>query len=106
MRDIVRQCLAMLPPAQRRRWLLIPVLGLATGAVEAGAAAAVFGLIAVISDPQALTRSAVGAWIAAHLPYQGGSAVIVQLTLLVAALPRRQEPAARRRAVPAPPDRR
>jgi ATP-binding cassette subfamily C protein len=84
MRDIVRQCLAMLPPEQRRRWLLIPVLGLATGAVEAGAAAAVFGLIAVISDPQALTRSALGTWIAEHLPYQGGSAVIVQLTLLVA----------------------
>ncbi len=84
MRDIVRQCLAMLPPEQRRRWLLIPVLGLATGAAEAGAAAAVFGLISVISDPQSLTRRAAGAWIAAHLPYQGASAVIVQLTLLVA----------------------
>jgi ATP-binding cassette, subfamily B, bacterial PglK len=84
MRDIVRQCLAMLPPVQRRRWLLIPLLGMATGVAEAGAAAAVFGLISVIGDPSALTRTAIGAWIAAHLPRQGGDAVIVQLTVLVA----------------------
>src|SRR4051794_8760659 len=84
MRDIVRQCLAMLPPAQRRRWLLIPLLGVFTGVAEAGAAAAVFGLIRVIGDPQALTHSAAGAWLAAHLPRQGDDAMVVQLTLLVA----------------------
>ena len=106
MRDIVRQCLAMLPPAQRRRWLLIPLLGMATGAAEAGAAAAVFGLISVISDPQALTRTAAGAWIAAHLPRQGGDAVIVAAHAAGGALPRRQEPAPRRRAAPAPSHRR
>lgn len=84
MREIVRQCLAMLPPAQRRRWLLIPLLGVLTGGAEAGAAAAVFALITVIGDPQALTRGAAGAWLAAHLPRQGGDAVVVQLTVLVA----------------------
>ena len=84
MREIVRQCLAMLPPAQRRRWLVIPLLGVLTGAAEAGAAAAVFLLLGVIGDPQALTRTAAGAWIAHHLPHQGSDAVIVQLTLLVA----------------------
>ena len=84
MREIVRQCLAMLPAGQRRRWLLIPLLGMLTGVAEAGAAAAVFALISVIGDPQALTRTAAGAWLAAHLPRQGGDAVIIQLTLLVA----------------------
>ena len=84
MREIVRQCLAMLPTTQRRRWLLIPLLGVVTGAAEAGAAALVFLLIGVIADPQALTRSDAGVWIAAHLPRQGGNAVIIQLTLLVA----------------------
>jgi ATP-binding cassette subfamily C protein len=81
---IVRQCLAMLPPAQRRWWLLIPALAALTGVAEAGAAAAVFGLISVIGDPQAIDRSVVGAWIAARLPGLGGDAMIVQLTLLVA----------------------
>lgn len=84
MRETVRQCLAMLPAAQRRRWLLLPVLGVVTGAAEAGAAAAVFALISVINDPQTLGRSAAGAWLAAHLPRAGGDALVVQLTVLVA----------------------
>ena len=74
----------MLPPAQQRRWLLIPLLGVITGLAEAGTAVAVFGLIAVIGDPAALTRTAAGAWLAAHLPRQGPGAVVVQLTVLVA----------------------
>jgi ATP-binding cassette subfamily C protein len=81
---VLRQCLHMLPPAQRRRWLLIPVLGVVTGLAEAGTAAAVFGLITVIGDPAALGRTATGAWLAAHLPRQGSGAVVVQLTVLVA----------------------
>ncbi|MFN8642708.1 MAG: ABC transporter ATP-binding protein [Candidatus Binatia bacterium] len=84
MLDVLRQCLRMLPPAQRRRWMIIPILGLVTGLAEAGTAAAVFGLIAVIGDPTTLTRTAAGTWLAAHLPRQGAGAVIVQLTLLVA----------------------
>jgi ATP-binding cassette subfamily C protein len=84
MREIVRQCLAMLPPAQRRRWLLIPLLGVVTGVAEAGAAALVFALIGAIADPQALARTSAGAWLAAHLPREGGDAVVIQLTVLVA----------------------
>ena len=84
MLDVLRQCLRMLPPAQRRRWLLIPLLGLITGLAEAGTAAAVFGLITVIGDPAALGRTAAGAWLAAQLPRHDDNAVIVQLTVLVA----------------------
>lgn len=84
MIDVLRQCLRMLPPAQRRRWLLIPLLGMVTGLAEAGTAAAVFGLITVIGDPTALGRTTAGAWLVAHLPRQGADAVIVQLTVLVA----------------------
>lgn len=84
MLTTVRQCLAMLPAAQRRWWLLIPALAAVTGAAEAGAAAAVFGLVSVINDPQAIGRSAWGAWLAARLPARGDDALIIQLTLLVA----------------------
>lgn len=84
MREIVRQCLAMLPPAQRRRWLLIPLLGVVTGVAEAGAAALVFALIGVIADPQALTRTTTGAWLAHYLPQRDGDALVIQLTLMVA----------------------
>lgn len=84
MLTTVRQCLAMLPAAQRRRWLAIPALAALTGAAEAGAAAAVFGLVSVIADPSVLTRTAFGAWLAARLPAAGGEALIVQLTVLVA----------------------
>ncbi len=85
MLDTVRQCLAMLPPTQRRWWILVPVLAVLTGLAEAGAAAAVFGLISVIGDPSAPTRVPALAWVVAHLPRQGTDAVVVQLTILVAA---------------------
>lgn len=83
MLDTVRQCLAMLPPAQRRWWLLVPALAVLTGVAEAGAAAAVFALISVIGDPEGALRTPALAWLVARLPRQGTDAVIVQLTLLV-----------------------
>jgi ATP-binding cassette, subfamily B, bacterial PglK len=42
----------MVPPRLRSRWLLVPFLGTISGALEGGAAAAVYLLVQVIQDPQ------------------------------------------------------
>ena len=84
IREIVRECVAMLPPERRRWWLVVPLLALLTGAAEAGAAAAVFGLITIVGDPAQVARIPVAAWLASHLPHRDTSQLILLLTLLVA----------------------
>lgn len=81
---IVRTGLGMLSPELRRWWLAVPVLGVATGAVEAGAAAAVFGLIKIISAPGQVATLPVASWIAPHLPRQDPGGLILEFTVLVA----------------------
>ncbi len=81
---IVRTGLGMLPPELRRWWLAVPALGVATGAAEAGAAAAVFVLIKIISAPAQVATLPVASWIAPHLPRQDPAGVIVEFTILVA----------------------
>ena len=59
-------------------------LGVATGAAEAGAAAAVFGLIKIISAPAQVATLPVASWIAPQLPWQDPGGVILEFTVLVA----------------------
>ena len=82
--NIVRTGLGMLPSELRRWWLAVPVLGVATGVAEAGAAAAVFGLIKIISAPAQVATLPVASWIAPHLPRQDPGGLILEFTVLVA----------------------
>lgn len=84
MWSTVKKCLAMLPPGHRLRWALLTPLGLLAGAVEAGAAAAVFGLIAIISDPSKISTLPVASVIASWLPWSGTVAIVLTFTVLVA----------------------
>jgi len=54
MIDILRKCVAMVPPGHRRRWLLFPLLAALAGVVEGGGAGAVYLLVRVLQDPQAV----------------------------------------------------
>jgi ATP-binding cassette subfamily C protein len=80
---VVRRALSMLPSELRRWWLAVPLLGIITGAAEAGAALAVFTLIKIISDPSQVDTLPVAAWVARHFPRQDAAGVILQFTLLV-----------------------
>lgn len=84
MLSTVRKCLAMLPPGHRWRWALLTPLGLLAGAVEAGAAAAVFGLINIIGDPSKASTLPVARTLVAWLPWRSPGAVILAFTLMVA----------------------
>ena len=74
----------MLPAELRRCWVAVPVMGVATGAAEAAAAAAVFGLVRIINAPAQVGTVPVAAWIAPHLPRQDPGGLILQFTVLVA----------------------
>jgi ATP-binding cassette subfamily C protein len=85
IREILRACVAMLPAERRAGWLALPLLALVTGLAEAGAAAAVFGLITLVGDPTQIGRIPIAAWLAARLPQRSPQELIVILALLVAA---------------------
>ncbi|MGE0517757.1 MAG: ABC transporter ATP-binding protein [Candidatus Binatia bacterium] len=74
----------MLPPERRRAWLAVPPMALVAATAEAGAAAAVFALIKVISDPAHVDRIPVVASIAEYFPRRDANGIILQFTLLVA----------------------
>jgi ABC-type multidrug transport system fused ATPase/permease subunit len=76
---------ALLAPAERRRWMaLVPILMVA-GALEAVGAAAVFGLIAILGDPQRAAHLPVARWIVPRLPAQDDTTIRVGFTILVIA---------------------
>src|SRR5262245_39221647 len=85
MLDTIRKSLLMLPAERRRWWIAVPVMALVTGAAEAGAAAAVFGLVKIISDPAAVADIPVAASIAPWLPWQSPNGLILAFAFLVAA---------------------
>jgi ABC-type multidrug transport system fused ATPase/permease subunit len=84
MLDTVLKSFRMLPADRRWWWAVLPVLAALTGAAEAVAAGAVFGLVKIITDPQAAASVPVAARIAPHLPWQDPRGLILQFTLLVA----------------------
>jgi len=84
MLDTLRKCLHLLPPQSRRGYLMLMPLSLLTGLAEMGATAGIFAIITVLTAPA--EGLAIG-WIRTitqYLPWQGQSAIIVQLTVLLA----------------------
>jgi ATP-binding cassette subfamily C protein len=84
MLDTVRKSIRMLPADRRWWWAALPILAALTGAAEAAAAGAVFGLVKIIADPAAVASVPVARLIAPHLPWQDGRGLILEFTLLVA----------------------
>src|SRR6185503_10283807 len=84
MLEIVRKSIAMLPADRRWQWVALPIMAALMGAAEAGAAAAVFGLIKIIADPTAVASVPVAGPIARMLPWQDRRSLVLTFTLLVA----------------------
>ena len=84
MLDTVRKSIRMLPADRRWWWTALPVLAALTGAAEAVAAAAVFGLVKIIADPAAVASVPVASRIAPYLPWQDDRGLILEFTFLVA----------------------
>jgi ATP-binding cassette subfamily C protein len=70
----------MLPWRRRRQWLLLVPLGFLTSLLEAGAAAGIYSLILVLSDPARGFANPSLARVVAMLPLKGPRAIILQLT--------------------------
>ncbi|MDX2171337.1 MAG: ABC transporter ATP-binding protein [Deltaproteobacteria bacterium] len=83
IRKILSACVAMVPAERRPGWAALPVLALVTALAEAGAAAAVFGLITLVGDPTQMSRIPIAAWLAARMPDRQPQELIVILALLV-----------------------
>jgi ATP-binding cassette subfamily C protein len=79
----LRRCIAMLPSDYRRWWVAVPIIGLVTGATEAGAAATMFALIKVIGAPTEIAAVPIAGRIAPWLPSQEPNALVLEFTLLV-----------------------
>ncbi len=84
MLETVRKSIAMLPADRRWQWVALPIMAALMGAAEAGAAAAVFGLIKIIADPAAVASVPVAGSIARMLPWQDRRSLVLTFTLLVA----------------------
>lgn len=80
----VRRCLELLPVRLRWQWALLAPLALLTGALEAGGAASVFGLIRIVGDPASVESIPVAAAVAKRLPWSEPGAVVLAFTALVA----------------------
>jgi len=74
----------MLPGAIRWRWTILVPIAFLRGTLEAGAAAAVFALIKIMSDPPSIGRLPDVSRVATILPGHSAQAQIVGLTVLVA----------------------
>ena len=84
MFDTFRKSLRLLPTSSRRAYALLLPLSLLTGLAETGAAAGIFAIMTILTDPvRGLAVRPIAA-IARHLPWQGQSALILQLTGLLA----------------------
>jgi ABC-type multidrug transport system fused ATPase/permease subunit len=83
--ETIRRSLLMLPAGARRRWALLVPLAVATGALEAGAAAAVLGLITIISDPAHAASLPVARAITPYLPAKTPGGIVLWFTALVVA---------------------
>jgi ATP-binding cassette subfamily C protein len=81
---VLSKSFAMLPGAIRWRWAILVPVAFLRGTLEAVAAAAVFALIKIISDPPSIGRLPVVSRVATMLPWHSAQARIVALTGLVA----------------------
>ena len=80
MLTTVRQCLDMLPAGSRSGWAMLVPIALLSGVLEAGAAAAVLGLIRIIADPSSVAAMPAAAAIAAALPPMSATGLVLTFT--------------------------
>jgi ATP-binding cassette subfamily C protein len=85
MLSTLRKCLTLLDPPTRRRWAAVVPLALVSALLETVGAAAVFTLIKIVSDPTQAQRLPVVSTIVTLLPWQSDRAVVLSLTILMAA---------------------
>src|SRR5579862_7050054 len=78
-----RECIAMLPSGMRWRWVTLVPLTIATSLIEAGAAAAVFALIKVISDPSQISRIPIVSAVVAALGISSPRSQVIAFTAIV-----------------------
>jgi ABC-type multidrug transport system fused ATPase/permease subunit len=84
MLTTLRKCVSMLPAGWRWGWMMLPAFAVISGAVEAGAAAAIYGLVKVIGDPAAITQLPIASHLAPWLPTADPRHTVVAFTLVVA----------------------
>jgi ABC-type multidrug transport system fused ATPase/permease subunit len=75
----------MLPSGMRWRWVTLVPLTIATSLIEAGAAAAVFALIKVISDPSQISRIPIVSAVVAALGISSPRSQVIAFTAIVIA---------------------
>src|SRR6478672_3404621 len=81
----IRCCFDMMPARTRGWWLMLVPIALATGLLEAGAAAAVLGLIRIVTDPASVSSIPLAAAINAWLPPMSAAWLVVTFTALTIA---------------------
>jgi ABC-type multidrug transport system fused ATPase/permease subunit len=82
----LRKCLALVPPGMGPRFAALVPLAVLTAAFEAVGAAAVFGLIRILTEPAQAATMPVAATLVRWLPRQDERGVIIAATVLVAVL--------------------
>src|SRR5262245_23107113 len=80
----LRKCLAFLSPQERRRWAWLVPFAITGALLESMGAAAVFGLIKVVSAPNQIRSLPVLSLIYPLLPWQGERQLVFFFTILVA----------------------
>jgi len=80
----LRKCLAMMPAEMRWWFVLTAPATFFSGLAEAGAAVAVFGLIAMISEPSRAAHVPVLSTLVAALPWKGQRAQVRAMAVIVA----------------------
>lgn len=78
----IRCCFDMLPARSRAWWVMLVPVALATGLLEAGAAAAVLGLIRIVTDPSSIAAMPPAAAIASRLPAMSSAWLVLTFTAL------------------------
>ncbi len=73
----------MLPVASRRRWAMLVPLAVATGTLEAGAAASVLALVQVVADPSRVSALGLASRLGTMFGASGPSGIILTFTALV-----------------------
>lgn len=75
----------MIPPRLRGWWLLVPVMALIGGILEAAAAGSVFVLIRALDNPASAAELPVVAPLLRWFPVQNAESIVLQVTALVVA---------------------
>lgn len=85
MMSVVRKTVSMVLPGRRLRWALVSILAMVVGVVEGGAAGAVYLLVRVVQEPQAVFELPVVRYLGALFVGASDSAIVLRCASLVAA---------------------